>query len=139
MNNLPQSRDPAFLLKFDGKMTYAFHQELEEKVIDAMRRYSRLELDLSEVTEIDPCGLHLVGLLLSGGVIVATSNVVEQATKSLLGSLHSAVLGRLNRNDRPAADHQRRALAEFRKSDAALLDKSGRMQAIACTERQMPA
>ena len=92
MGNLLRASEPAFLLKFDGKMTHEHCPELEDKVIDAMRRYMRLEIDLSEVVEIDHCGLRLVGLLQKVGVVVAASGVVEHASRSLPGTLHSAAL-----------------------------------------------
>lgn len=97
MENSVQSSEAAFPLKFQGKMTYEFYRELEDRVIDAMQRYQRLEIDLSEVSEIDLCGLHLVGLLRSVGVIVAMSPVVEQSSKALLSPLRAAALGRSER------------------------------------------
>ncbi|MFZ4535352.1 hypothetical protein [Propionivibrio sp.] len=102
MESLPLERETAFQLKFAGKLTREFYRELEDRVIDAMRRYKKLEVDLSEVIEIDLCGLHLVGLLVSAGVIVATSAVVEQASKNLLGTLNAAALGRAKRSERAA-------------------------------------
>ena len=100
MENVMQLSQTTHLLKFAGKMTYEYYRELEEKVVDAIRRYQRLEIDLSEVIEIDLCGLHLVGLLQSAGVIIATSAVVEQASKGLLATLQSSALGRARRSDR---------------------------------------
>lgn len=97
MEDSLQSGETAFYLKFDGKMTYEFYRELEDRVIDAMQRYKRLEIDLSEVSEIDLCGIHLIGLLRNVGVIVATSPVVEQASRGLLASLSAAALGRAQR------------------------------------------
>lgn len=91
-----------FRLKFDGKMTYEYYRELEAKVLDAMQAKKRLEIDLSEVTEIDLCGLHLVGLLQSAGAIVATSPVVADTSRRLLTTLHSAALGRAKRKGRAA-------------------------------------
>ena len=103
-----QFGETAFCLKFDGKMTYEYYRELEDRIIDAMQRYERLEVDLSEVSEIDLSGIHLIGLLKNVGVIVATSAAVEQASKGLLASLSSAALGRLERVARadfnPASD-----------------------------------
>ncbi|MFZ4535293.1 hypothetical protein [Propionivibrio sp.] len=106
MENLTHTGETAFLLKFDGKMTYAFYRELEDRVIDAMRRYKRLEIDLSKVTEIDLCGLHLVGLLLTAGIIVATSDVVERASRSLIGTLHAAAHGCAPRSEHASINLQ---------------------------------
>jgi ABC-type transporter Mla MlaB component len=97
MDNTLHPGETAFHLKFGGKMTYEFYRELEDRVIDAMQRYKRLEIDLSEVSEIDLSGIHLIGLLQNVGVIVATSPVVEQASRSLLASLRAAALGRSER------------------------------------------
>jgi ABC-type transporter Mla MlaB component len=82
-----------FRLKFEGKMTFDVWKDLEERVIDAMRRYKHLEVDLSDVQEIDLCGLHLVGLLRTVGTIVATSPAVEQSSRRLLASTHGTHLG----------------------------------------------
>jgi hypothetical protein len=72
-----------FRLTFDMKMTYEFATELEDRIIDALRRYTRVEVDLSKVLEIDLCGIHLLGLLKcftgKGLVIVATSPAVDRA------------------------------------------------------------
>jgi anti-anti-sigma regulatory factor len=89
-----------FRLKFDGNMTHAHYRELEDRIIDAMRRYKNLEVDLSGVEEIDLCGLHLIGLLQSVATIVATSPVVAQASARLLSSLQSASLGRAIKRER---------------------------------------
>lgn len=83
----------AFRLKFEGKMTFDVWKDLEERVIDAMRRYKHLEVDLSEVQEIDLCGLHLVGLLRTVGTVVAVSPAVEQSSRRLLASTHGTHLG----------------------------------------------
>ena len=106
MDDLLQPCETVFQIKFDGKMTFEFYRELEDRVIDAMRRYKNLEIDLSEVNEIDLCGLHLVGLLQSVGVIVAASPVVEQASKGLLSTLHAAALGRASRSGRASMNPQ---------------------------------
>ena len=99
MTNIQQHQHATpFLLKLEGKMTYEVYRDLEDKVIDAMRRYKKLDIDLSDVQEIDLCGLHLVGLLQHIGVIVAASPAVEQATKRLLVPLQAAPLGRLQRH-----------------------------------------
>ncbi|MFZ2852803.1 MAG: STAS domain-containing protein [Rhodocyclaceae bacterium] len=100
VENTSQRCEAGFQLKLDGKMTYEFYRELEDKVIDAMRRHKNLEVDLSGVEEVDLCGLHLIGLLQSVGHIVATSPAVDQASKHLLASLHAAALGRARRSER---------------------------------------
>jgi hypothetical protein len=94
--------DAKFCLKFGGKMTYDCYRELEDRIIDAMRRHKHLEVDLSEVKEIDLCGLHLIGLLQSVGAIVATSPAVAQASARLLSTLQAASLGRAMRRERLA-------------------------------------
>lgn len=86
-----------FYLKLDGKMTYEFYGELEERILHVIKRHANLEIDLSEVTEIDLCGIHLIGLLQSAGPIVASSPVVEKASRRLLENLNSAALGRVKR------------------------------------------
>ncbi|MFZ4534922.1 STAS domain-containing protein [Propionivibrio sp.] len=105
MNNSSQPSEQPFLLKLDGKMTYPNYPELEEKITAAIQRHKFLEIDLSEVSEIDLCGLHLVGLLQSAGVIVASSPIVEQASKNLFSTLSAAALGRAARSDRMARTH----------------------------------
>lgn len=88
-------------LVFEGKMTFEFSRELEDRMIAAMRRHQCLEVDLSGVREIDLCGIHLLGVLQSFGgkkvTIVATSPVVERASSRLLGSFRGASLGRAAR------------------------------------------
>ena len=77
-----------FRLTFGNKMTYEFAAELEDKIIDALRRYTHFEVDLSRVLEIDLCGSHLLGLLKcftdKGLVIVATSPAVDRAYESFV-------------------------------------------------------
>ncbi len=94
--------EPPFCLKLGGKMTYEFYRELEDNIFNAMRRYSNLEIDLSEVREIDLCGLHLVGLLQSVGVIVAASPVVEHASRRLLTALRASALNRATKGEHAA-------------------------------------
>jgi ABC-type transporter Mla MlaB component len=103
MENPAQSEEDAYQLKFGGKMTYESFCEQKSRLVDAMRRYKKLEIDLSEVSEIDLCGIHLVGLLRNVGAIVATSPVVEQAAKGLPPSLNAAALGRSERAEHVAA------------------------------------
>lgn len=98
MDQLPSADKPIFRLTFEGKMTFDVAAGLEERIVNAMRRHQRLEVDLSGVTEIDLCGIHLLGLLHSIGgeevVIVGNSPIVEQASRRLLGSFGGASLGR---------------------------------------------
>lgn len=79
-----------FRLIFDGSMTVDFANELEDKIIDAMRHHKRLDVDLSGVREIDLCGIHLIRLLQTVGGkavnFVATSPIVEHAFRSLLAA-----------------------------------------------------
>jgi hypothetical protein len=41
------------------------NREMADRNIDAMRRYNRLEIDLSVIIEIDQYGLHLTAMLIS--------------------------------------------------------------------------
>lgn len=70
-------------LVFEGAMTCQFSSEMEDRLIDCMRRYRHLDVDLSAVSEVDLCGVHLLGILRSFGDnairIVAASPVVEAA------------------------------------------------------------
>lgn len=91
-----------FRLKLDGKMTFEHRHALEQTVIDAMRKHQRLEADLSEVSEIDLYGVHLLGLLQSVGTIVAISPSVEAASRRLLSSCRGASLGRVARQQQAA-------------------------------------
>ncbi len=95
------NEDASFRLKFDGKMTYEFYRDLEDRVIQAIRLNKKLEIDLSGVTKIDLCGLHFVGVLQSVGVIVATSPIVAETSRRLLCTLHSASLGRAKKRESP--------------------------------------
>lgn len=80
-------------LTFDGSMTIDFANELEDKIINAMRQHRRLEVDLSGVREIDLCGVHLIRLLQTVGGkdinFVATSPVVDHAINGLRASRNS--------------------------------------------------
>lgn len=75
-------------LTFDGSITYDSWREMEDKIIDALRRYTLFEVDLSGIEEIDLCGVHLLDMLRSVGKthvhVVASSTVVDQASKRLL-------------------------------------------------------
>lgn len=79
-----------FRLILDGSMTIAFANQIEDRILDAMRKYKRLEVDLSGVREIDLCGIHLIRLLQAVGGkavdFIATSPIVEQAVKGLLST-----------------------------------------------------
>ncbi|MGE5471531.1 MAG: STAS domain-containing protein [Bacteroidota bacterium] len=83
-------KDGVCHLVFTGCLTFEFARELEDRIIDAMRRYDRFRLDLSAVSEIDLCGLHLLRILdtLGGAKVetIAGSPVVEMAERRLLAS-----------------------------------------------------
>lgn len=70
-------------LIFDGQMTKECQREMEDRVIEALRRYRHFELDLSGVRQIDAYGKRLLSLLQEFGgnavEIVACSTSVEQA------------------------------------------------------------
>lgn len=86
---------------FDGSITYEHWREQEDTMINAMRRYTSFEVDLSGIQEIDLCGIHLLGVLHSVGggnvTIVAGSPIVDLASKRLLASQRLASLGRAAR------------------------------------------
>ena len=86
----------------DGSMTFPFSRQIEDRLIDTMRRHPRIEVDLSGVHEIDLCGIHHLQLLQTiGGEkvnIIALSPVVEHASRSFLASQRSASLARSSRN-----------------------------------------
>lgn len=67
-----------------GSVTERFSAELEAGILNAMRRYPRLAVDLSGVAEIDRFGIRLLKLMQDlGGKevdIVATSPAVEKAS-----------------------------------------------------------
>lgn len=67
-----------------GRVTEEFSAQLEARMVDAMRRYPRLTLDLSGVAEIDRFGIRFLQLMQNLGgkelAIVATSPAVEQAS-----------------------------------------------------------
>jgi len=85
-----------FRLAIHGPMTFDVRPLLEEQIISAMRRHRQLEVDLSEVCQIDLFGVHLLGLLRGVGAVVATSPVIDEAAQRLLagGSRQRAALGR---------------------------------------------
>lgn len=89
-------QDGSCRLVFAGQVTFAFARELEDRIIDALRRYTRFEVDLSAISEIDLCGLHLLRVLDTVGgdnvKTVADSSLVEQARRQLLVSRRSAWL-----------------------------------------------
>jgi len=70
-----------YCLKLEGPMVYECRQELERTIIDAMRRHSCLQADLSSVREIDLYGVRLLGLLQSVGSVVAVSPAVAEAAQ----------------------------------------------------------
>jgi len=68
-------------LKFEGAMTHRFLRAMEDRIIDCMRRYPHIDIDLTGVSEIDDYGTRLLAVLRSFGEevirIVAASPVVE--------------------------------------------------------------
>lgn len=74
-------------LIFEGSLTCEFASELEDRIIDALRRHTRFELDLAGVREIDLCGLHLLRIVetVAGEQVatIAASTLVEQARQRL--------------------------------------------------------
>ena len=82
-------------LVFGASMTVAHANELEDQIINALRRHQKLEVDLSGVREMDGCGVHLLGMLNTlGGAdirIVATSPVVDEQYKHLLAFLRGSL------------------------------------------------
>lgn len=76
-----------FRMTFSGAMTYEHSREIENQIIDALRRHPHLDVDLSAVDRIDSCGTHLLCMLKSYGgdavSIVATSPSVEDALTHL--------------------------------------------------------
>lgn len=108
MNQRLGTDKPVFRLTFAGKMTFDVAANLEDRIVNAMRRHERIEVDLSGVTEIDLCGIHLLGLLHGVGgnevLVVDSSPIVEQASKRLLGSFGGASLGRAARKESAVSD-----------------------------------
>lgn len=100
--NTHKNTDAPFRLKLQGPLTFEQRQALESMVVDAMRRYQALEADLSEVSEIDLYGVHLLGLLQSVGTVVAISPAVEEASRRLLSSCRGGSLGRMARQSMSA-------------------------------------
>lgn len=76
-------RDEDRCIVFEGSMTYANSRNIENFIIDLMRRYLQLSIDLSRVDEIDRCGVHFLAILkrIGGDAvrIVATSPAVDMA------------------------------------------------------------
>lgn len=99
-------------LVFEGSLTFEFARELEDRIIDALRRYTSFELDLSGIREIDLCGIHLLGVLdaFAGKTtrIVGRSPLVEQAKCRLLTSQRGSCL-RGTRDERAQAGCSPRA------------------------------
>jgi hypothetical protein len=83
MNNALNSGNTPFLLTLKSNMTFEFAGEIEDMILDALRRYTHVQVDLSKVSEIDICGIHLLGLLESfankGVEIIAISPAIEKA------------------------------------------------------------
>lgn len=99
-------KNNACRLIFNGHLTYEHARELEDGIIDALRRYTRFEVDLSGVQEIDLCGIHLLGILdaVAGEQVevVESSTAVERAYSRLLAPQRGSWL-RGSRDERKAA------------------------------------
>lgn len=74
----------------EGRLTIEFARELKARIVEVTRRYSEFEIDLSGVSEIDLCGVHVLGMLCSAegkpATVVAPSPLVDQATMDLLAA-----------------------------------------------------
>ena len=68
---------------FEGSMIYKNSRATERFILDMVCRHRHLKVDLSEVKEIDRCGVHLLAMIKSFGSefieIVATSPVIDVA------------------------------------------------------------
>lgn len=68
-------------IHIEGSMTSQHSREIEDFIINMMRLYSCLKVDISAVNEIDRCGLHLLSMLKNFGGdrvdIFSTSPVVN--------------------------------------------------------------
>ena len=91
------SPNNVFRLSVEIPMTFEYRHELESTIIDAMQRNQNLEADLSDVSEIDLYGVHLLGLLHSVGAVVSVSPAVDASIRRLLNSCQGASLGRVAR------------------------------------------
>lgn len=96
-------------LVFEGRLTFEFARELEDGIIEALRRFTRFELDLSAVHEIDLCGLHLLQVLeaVAGDKVttIAGSSLVEHTRTRLLASQRGTWL-RGSRGERERCERQ---------------------------------
>jgi anti-anti-sigma regulatory factor len=68
---------------FEGGMICKNSRATERFILDMVKQYRHLKVDLSEVNEIDRCGVHLLAMIKSFGPefveIVATSPVIDVA------------------------------------------------------------
>lgn len=98
MNITVTTHDQVCRMVINGSMTFKFSRQMEDHLIDSMRRHPYIEVDLSGVREIDHCGIHHLQLLQTIGgqkvCIVALSPEVESASKHLLTSQRGASLAR---------------------------------------------
>lgn len=81
-----ESHESGCRLIFDGRMTKECQREMEDRVIEALRRYRHFQVDLSGVNQIDAYGKRLLALLQEFGgsavEIIAWSTPVRQALGS---------------------------------------------------------
>lgn len=98
-------------LIFDGGITFEFWRELEDGIIDALRRYTHFEVDLSGIREIDLCGIHLIEMLRTlGGAnlrIVAASPLLDQTSRRLLAPQRLVSLARHVRKNQIIENHRK--------------------------------
>lgn len=80
-------QDHACRIIFGGRLTIENAVEMEDRIINALQRYQKFEVDLSGVQEIDVCGIHLLGVLdaVAGAQVkvVDSSPVVQRAYERL--------------------------------------------------------
>lgn len=98
MNITVTTNEQGCRMIIDGSMTFQFARQMEDRMIDSMRRHPHIEVDLSGVREIDLHGIHHLQLLQTLGgekvTIVAQSPAVEHASKHLLSGQRGASLAR---------------------------------------------
>jgi hypothetical protein len=91
MNSAINVGEVAFRLTLGKQMTSSVAKELEDTILDALRRHRNVEVDLSRVEEIDIYGTHLLGLLESffgkGLSVVDSSPSVDNAFRRYLSPL----------------------------------------------------
>lgn len=68
---------------FEGSLICKNSRAIERFILEMVRQRQHLKIDLSEITEIDRCGVHLLAMIKSFGTefveIVATSPIIDVA------------------------------------------------------------